>query len=56
MIHKRSTALEWSVKYFAGGLKPISRFQICSEKNVRKQIIHQRTDGVECTSFLGQTS
>ena len=22
-IHKRSTALEWSVKYFTGGLKPV---------------------------------
>ena len=26
-IHKRSTALEWSVKYFTGGLKPVSRRQ-----------------------------
>ena len=24
-IHKRSTALERSVKYFTGGLKPVSR-------------------------------
>ena len=24
-IHKRSTALEWSVKYFTVGLKPVSR-------------------------------
>ena len=24
MIHKRSIALEWSVKYFKGGLKPVS--------------------------------
>ena len=23
-IHKRSTVLEWSVKYFTGGLKPVS--------------------------------
>ena len=23
-IHKRSTPLEWSVKYFTGGLKPVS--------------------------------
>ena len=22
-IHERSTALEWSVKYFTGGLKPV---------------------------------
>ena len=22
-IHKRSTALEWSVKYFTGGLEPV---------------------------------
>ena len=26
-IHKRSTALEQSVKYFTGGLKPVSRRQ-----------------------------
>ena len=26
-IHKRSTALERSVKYFTGGLKPVSRRQ-----------------------------
>ena len=26
-IHKRSTALEWSVKYFTGGFKPVSRLQ-----------------------------
>ena len=26
-IHKSSTTLEWSVKYFSGGLKPISRRQ-----------------------------
>ena len=25
MIHKRSTALERSVKYLTGGLKPVSR-------------------------------
>ena len=25
MIHKRSTTLERSVKYFTGGLKPVSR-------------------------------
>ena len=27
MIHKRSTALERSVKYFTGGLKPVSQRQ-----------------------------
>ena len=27
MIHKRSTTLEQSVKYFIGGLKPVSRRQ-----------------------------
>ena len=27
MIHKRSTAFEWSVKYFTGGFKPVSRRQ-----------------------------
>ena len=25
MIHERRTALEWSVKYFTGGLKPVSQ-------------------------------
>ena len=24
-VHKRRTALEWSVKYFTGGLKPVKR-------------------------------
>ena len=32
-IHKRSTALEWSVKYFTGGLKPVS-FRCGSEHKV----------------------
>ena len=27
MIHERSTALERSMKYFTGGLKPVSRRQ-----------------------------
>ena len=29
MIHKRRTTLEWSVKYFTGGLKPVLRRQPC---------------------------
>ena len=35
MIHKRSTALERSVKYFTGGFKPVSL--VHQEKNLLHQ-------------------
>ena len=35
MIHKRSIALEWSVKYFTEGLKPVKR---CANLTLSKDV------------------
>ena len=46
MIHKRSTALERSVKYFTGGLKPVSRHQrlVCSKHILSVYYVHRTTN------------
>ena len=44
MIHKRSTVLERSVKYFTGGLKPVLRFNPDVDKDTFGKVTkHKKT-------------
>ena len=47
-INKRSIALEWSVKYFTGGLKPVQR-----QKFVLTPPICVETSGRHCFDDIG---
>ena len=53
MTHKRSTALERSVKYFTGGLKPVKRYTNLTLSNMnlyKLQKLHSLMFYIELSS------
>ena len=53
MIHERSTALEWSVKYLTGGLKPISQ---CANLTLSSDVDQSKKEGKYQESIQSSTT